>query len=328
MDRDRLHAAVLMGGYSAEREISLSSGRAVACALEEAGWAVTAVTLDKDFERSLERLSADVVFPALHGHGGEDGYVQCLLESLGLSYVGCGPQASRDAFDKLKTKRKLREAGLPVVGDITLHAERENLNRVHPEELGLASGPWVVKPADQGSSFGLSVVDDWDQITPAVHHAFGFGSQVLVEPFLAGTEYTIGILGEQALPVIELRFSGRIFDTRSKYTKGLTDYQILTGPEAAPLKNIQALALDAFRVLGACHLARVDVRCDAADRPYVLEVNTLPGFTSTSLVPKAAAACGINFMTLCDRLARMGMTERRVPSRLAVGSARGTPPAH
>ena len=286
---------VLMGGCSSEREISLTSGRAVVEGLQQAGYEVTPVVLDQESVAGrLDGLQA--VFIALHGGYGENGGLQADLDALRIPYTGSGAQASRTAMCKIATKKLLVKAGIPT-------ADYDVLPRgVAQTRLPL---PVVVKPPRDGSSVGISRV-----LTPAEwpaalaearkHDAAG---EVLVEPYLPGREWTVGIVGDETFPVIEIQPPEGWYDFKAKYTKGASQYAFPEGPEVDALtQQARDLALAAFRAVGCRGLGRVDFRVLPDGRPFVLEINTIPGFTPTSLLPKSAAKAGKTFPQLCDRI--------------------------
>lgn len=291
-----------MGGPSAEREVSLRSGAASSAALRRAGWRVC----DVDVRGPDFVLDADtaVAFLALHGTFGEDGTLQRLLEERGVAYTGCGVKASQDCFDKECSKNIFKAAGVPS-------ARYEILTANGPRRVTLPL-PVVVKPTCQGSSVGVTIVRDAALLDAALAEAFRFGDHVVVEEFVDGRELTVGILGETALPVVEVRPKSGVYDYQSKYTHGATEYEVPARMSDAKTRELQAVALAAFRAAGCRDYARVDFLLSRGDeRPYVLEINTLPGMTETSLLPKAAGAVGIGFEELCSRMVTMAL-ERRV----------------
>ena len=282
--------AVLMGGPSAEAEVSLRSGAAIAGALRTAGYIVDEVN-PQDGEL---KFAADVeaVFIALHGAFGEDGVVQGKLRALNMPYIGSGAEASRRSLDKLESKRVFVAEKIPT-------PDFEVLTAPTAHQLPL---PLVVKPASEGSSIGLHCVRneaDWDG---ALRDALAHGNPVLVEKYIPGRELTVGILGDEALPVVEIRAPDGWYDFGAKYTKGRTEYLVPAPLTAEQTARAQELGLRVFRALGCRDLGRVDVRLSPEGEMFVLEMNTIPGFTETSLLPKAAAAAGISFVELCDRI--------------------------
>ncbi len=291
---------VLLGGPSAEREVSLRSGAAVARALRSLGWRVDEV--DPVGRWSLP-AGTDAVFVALHGTYGEDGTVQEELEGFGVAYTGCGVEASRLAFDKVLTKERLVAAGVPTAPHVV---------------IGGAGAPWpegwepplVVKPVRQGSSVGLRFVDERGGWADALVECLRHDTEALVEPRILGREVTVGVLDGRALPVVEVRPRSGAYDYRSKYTTGETEYLCPAPFDDEVTARLQAAGLAAFEAVGGRDYARVDVMVGEGGKPFVLEVNTLPGMTETSLLPKAAAAAGIPFPELCSRMVDLAMRRR------------------
>ncbi len=306
----RLTVAVLMGGPSEEHEISLRSGRGVVEALERLGWSVAPLviprTLAPDAVREAARAALtqrdpDVVFIALHGAFGEDGTIQELCDELDLAYIGSDAASSRLGIDKLASKRRFQDAGL-VVPRWQLVACREG--RGLSSIQGLAY-PVVVKPTRQGSSIGVSIVRRPEALEDAVAEAARYGAFALLEEWIEGREMTVGVLGEAALPVVEIRPRHAFFDYTAKYTPGQTDY-VVPAPLCPGLtRTVQDVGLAAHRALGCRHLSRADVILRPDGVPMLLEVNTIPGFTPTSLLPKAAACLGLSYEALCERLVMM-----------------------
>jgi D-alanine-D-alanine ligase len=298
----KLNIVVMLGGPSAEREVSLRSGAGVVKALRSLGH--TVFEIDPKTPDWILPPATDVVCLApLHGTYGEDGTVQRQLEILGVIYTGCDSEASRIAFDKVLTKKLCAEAGVPTAKYLVVKSEKAAL----PKNLPL---PLVVKPVRQGSSVGLQFVEraaDWPN---ALAEALKFDSGVLVEEKIAGREATVGILDGRALPVVEVRPKVGSYDYRNKYTVGCTEYFCPADFDAATTGRIQAAALGAFRAIGGRDYARVDVMVRADGEPVVLEVNTLPGMTETSLLPKAAAAAGINYGQLCQRMVDLALRRK------------------
>ncbi len=291
MNKPRLdRVAVLMGGPSAEREISLRSGRAVWLGLRQAGYDAVAVDVRR---RTLELPpDIDAVFIALHGEFGEDGQVQSLLEARGLPYTGAGPEASRLAFDKVRAKQVLADRDIPT-------PPCNVLQRGGRRTLPL---PVFVKPVQQGSSLGCHKVCEESDWPAAIEDALRYTEQALVERFIEGRELTVGIVDCAALPILEIYAPDTIYDYRAKYTPGLTRYEVPARVDEPIARRCQEISLAAFRALGARGMGRVDLRLAPDGTPFVLELNTIPGFTETSLLPKAAAAAGYSFPALCDRI--------------------------
>ena len=298
---DRLSIGVLYGFPSAEQEISLQSGDAVAKALTASGRDVHRVLLDDSFNVALARsLELDVAFLALHGEFGEDGRVQVILDQAGIPYSGSCADASSLAFDKVLAKRAFERHG--ILSPAWMSFERDELAALgNPAALDL-SPPLVVKPAASGSSLGVTIVRQVEQVAAAIEHAFEFGESVLIERFIAGRELTVGILGDDPLPVAELSVGGEFYDYQAKYVDQGT--RVLCPADLPPetTARVQATALATHRGLGCRDLSRTDLILDAAGIAWVLEVNTLPGLTAHSILPKAAAAAGIDFTSLCEML--------------------------
>ncbi|MEI7435543.1 MAG: D-alanine--D-alanine ligase [bacterium] len=291
--------AVLKGGPSSEREVSLRSGAAVANGLREAGYEVVEVDVTK--ARVALPAGIDAVFIALHGAYGEDGGVQADLEKRGVPYAGSNPQASRVAFDKRLTKAAFDAAGIATPA-------WEVLSDPAARKLPL---PVVLKPPCQGSSIGIHRVFRHAEWAAAFADAIQYDGEVLVEDYLPGRELTVGILGDEALPVVEIRAPRGNYDYVSKYTKGRTCYLVPAPLSVSETRQAQMLGLAAFRVLGCAGFGRTDIRLDPRGRMGVLEVNTIPGFTETSLLPKAAAIAGYTFSELCDRILRFAAVTGR-----------------
>lgn len=285
--------AVLYGGKSAEREVSLKSGAAVLSALQAAGVDAFGIDVGDDF---LQRLSAeriDRAFIVLHGRGGEDGSMQGLLECAGIPYTGSGILASALAMDKLRTKQVWQSLGLPTPRHAVLASEADC--RAAAEKLGF---PLIVKPAHEGSSIGMAKVDDIAALIEAWQAACAYDSQVLVEQWIQGPEYTIATLRGEVLPPIGLGTPHAFYDYEAKYLADDTQYRIPCGLDADKEQELRALSARACEAVGIRGWARVDVMQDAAGAFWLLEVNTVPGMTDHSLVPMAARAVGLDFQQL------------------------------
>jgi D-alanine-D-alanine ligase len=296
---------VLLGGFSNEREVSLASGGAVADALEGAGYPVRRLDVSAEFERvGREQLvGTGLVFIMLHGEFGEDGGVQQLLDQWGLPYTGSDPVASRVAMDKLQTKDIFGRRGIATARWRVVDEGAEAAQLV--EEFGL---PLVVKPSESGSSLGVSIVEELASLGPALAEAARQRGSVMVEEFVAGREVTVGVLGSEALPLIELVPRGEFYDYDAKYSDDAgTEYLCPAPLEESVAEALQAEALAAHRALGCRDFSRVDLRLTSEGQGSVLEVNTIPGFTSHSLLPKAAAAVGISFTQLVERIAELAL---------------------
>jgi len=305
----RLKIVVMLGGPSAEREVSLRSGAGVVKALRSLGHSV--VELDPKTPDWILPPDTEVVCLApLHGTYGEDGTVQRRLAQLGVLYTGCDSEASRIAFDKVLTKQRCIAAGVPTAKFVVVNSGKAPL----PKDLRL---PLVVKPVRQGSSVGLQFVERAEDWQNALAEALKFDSEVLVEEKIIGRETTVGILDDEALPIVEVRPKAGAYDYRNKYTAGCTEYFCPADFDAATTKRIQTVALGAFKAIGGRDYARVDVMVLANGEPIVLEVNTLPGMTETSLMPKAAAAAGLSYAQFCQRMIDLAL-RRKAAAKLKV----------
>ena len=279
---------VLMGGTSSEKEISLRSGRNVADSLRLSGYEV--IEIDPEFQDLPAVL--DFAFIALHGEGGEDGEIQAKLDKLGIPYSGSGVIASVLAFDKLLTKKMLGLYGIPTAAFCLINSEND-LDKID-------KFPAVIKPALEGSSFGVEIVDDKIQAVTAYRKLKDNFSHLFAESFISGKEVTVSIVGDQILPILELRPKNRFYDFEAKYTKGMTEFILpaeLNNKDEVLVKQIAKKAYDALGCRGA---ARVDMIIDYTDGPFVLELNTSPGMTETSDLPAQAKAAGIEFDQLLE----------------------------
>lgn len=294
--------AVISGGDSDEAVISRQSGAAVLQAL--AGRGHTVVPIDPAFVdlSGMDWQQFDVAFLALHGRFGEDGQVQALLETAGIPYTGCDAATSRLAFSKSAAKERLLQFQVPTPNSVVIqrHDSSERLQRM----VELIGFPLVMKPDSQGSSLGVSIVQHPSEVSAALQRCFEFDDCGLIEQFIDGTEWTIGLLDDLVLPPICIETSRSFFDYRAKYEDDATRYRFDSDWSTAELERLQDVAVATCRALGTRGLVRVDVRADALRQPWVLEVNTIPGLTDHSLVPKAAARLGIEFGELCERTIR------------------------
>jgi D-alanine-D-alanine ligase len=294
----KLNITVMLGGPSAEREVSLRTGAAAAGALRSLGHVVH--ELDPRTPDWKLPDGTQVVFLALHGTYGEDGTVQKQLDGLAVPYTGCGADASRIAFDKILTKQRFLAAGVPTAKFTAANSASA------PLPAGF-SVPLVVKPSRQGSSVGLQFVERAEEWPAALASALKFDSEAVIEEKIIGRETTVAILGGRVLPVVEVRPKSGGYDYRNKYTAGATDYFCPAEFDLATTQRIQDAAFAAFAAIGGRDYARVDVMVRPDGSPVVLEVNTLPGMTETSLFPKAAAAAGLSYADLCQRMVDLAL---------------------
>ena len=289
---------VLMGGLSTERKISFKSGRAVAQALREKGYDVVEIDVGRDVDQVLRAEKIDTAFPVLHGKWGEDGCIQGLLECMGIPYAGPSVFGAALTMDKETTLRLLEGNGVPVPQGIVWRAEMGPCS----EDRVPFAGPWIVKPVREGSSFGVTRVTDGGQLGAAVDEALRLDERALIEELLDGPELTVGVLQGEALPVVEIAPKDGWFDFERKYTKGMTEYFVPARISAELTSEVQRIGLEAARLTGCLSSCRVDVMAGGDRGPRVLEVNTIPGMTGTSLLPMAAGAVGVDFPSLCERL--------------------------
>ncbi|WWO96200.1 MAG: D-alanine--D-alanine ligase [Candidatus Dasytiphilus stammeri] len=291
--------AVLLGGNSAEREVSLLSGQSIICGLKDAGITAYAIDIQSYDVRNLKNDGFQKVFIALHGRGGEDGYLQSILEYLRIPYTGSGIQASAISINKLDTKVVWESIGLPVAPWITINKSafsKGYLSCIKDKILNL-SMPVIVKPINEGSSLGITKVNHIKDLSLALKHAFYYDNTVLVEKWLSGPEYTAVILGDRILPEIRIKYAGLVYDYRTKYCSSNTQYFCPSGLSSEQQCDFNHLVMKAWKILGCSGCGRIDVMQNDGEF-YLLEVNTSPGMTSQSLVPIAAEQIGWNFSQL------------------------------
>ncbi|MEK7780647.1 MAG: D-alanine--D-alanine ligase, partial [Verrucomicrobiota bacterium] len=281
--------------------VSLRSGASVAAALRSLGHKVSELDPQKPGWKLARET--DVVFLALHGTYGEDGTVQAELERIGVPYTGCDSKASAIGFDKALTKEKCVAAKVPTARSLVLDSAKT------PWPMGW-NPPLVIKPVRQGSSVGLQFVERVEEWGPGLTESLRHDSQVLIEERIIGRETTVGILDDQPLPIVEVRPKSGVYDYRTKYSVGATEYFCPAPFDEATTKRVQAAGLAAFKAIGGRDYSRVDVMVRANGDPVVLEVNTLPGMTETSLLPKAAAAAGIGYADLCQRMVLLALKRK------------------
>ncbi|MFH0738901.1 MAG: D-alanine--D-alanine ligase [Candidatus Omnitrophota bacterium] len=304
---------VLMGGPSTEREISLKSGHAIYEALVKLGVEAIPIDIKTDgIEENIALLKSHKIscaFLALHGSFGEDGQIQEILESIKMPYTGSGARASRLAMDKVASRKIFSAAGLSVPDYEVLERNSFGPDWEYRNNLGL---PLVVKPASNGSSIGLSIVDKIEEVKKAVQLALGFDERAILERYIPSRELTVGIVEEEALPVIEIIPKKRFFDYEAKYQIGMTEYVVPAELEEGISKKVQGVALKAHNLLGCFSCSRVDMLLDKRGIPFVLELNSIPGFTPTSLLPKSAKVAGIDFAQLCLKLIQLAYERTQV----------------
>src|SRR5574342_933628 len=297
---------VLMGGQSSEREVSLRTGAAVHRALCRRGYDAVTIDVGPTLSRDLQDQKIAVAFLALHGSGGEDGSMQGFLETVGIPYTGSGIQASAVGMHKVTTKTILAACGIPVPAGIVIK-RGEKVTSAQALKKGKLRWPVVVKPASEGSTIGVTIVKKPSQWNDALALAHKYDRDAMVEAYIPGHEVTVSLLGRQGeaplvLPAVEIVAPGGFYDFAAKYEKGKTQYLCPAPLSAAVTKQIRAFALKTYEVLGCAGAARVDFRITPRGRPYVLEINTVPGMTETSLLPMAAAQAGIDYAELTERI--------------------------
>jgi D-alanine-D-alanine ligase len=301
---DARNIAILAGGFSSEREISLKSGQAIERGLAKAGYRATLVDVTGPEIPELS-LPFDAIFIALHGKFGEDGTVQEMLEAAHLPYTGSGPQASRLAMDKLLSKEVFLARHVPTPPYIAAHKSD------HPETVTSRADalgwPLVIKPPAEGSSVGITIARDAGEMAAGIDAVFAKSDVALVEKYIKGRELTVGILGCAALPIVEVQPAREFYDYPAKYENSGTQYVPNVELPHQLRERVQASALEAFKALGCRDVARVDLILDDKGHVYVLEVNTIPGFTEKSLLPKAAASAGISFYALCEQIVKFAL---------------------
>lgn len=311
MNVKQKRVGVLMGGPSSERDISIKSGKAVFRALKKNN--INAVSYElamplntngyiQSVKEKIGAMDIDIAFIALHGEFGEDGTIQKILEEIKIPYAGSKTRASKLAIDKIDSREIFEKNNIPmprynvvVRGEVLPDEPVSDNIKIFFEELSM---PIVVKPSTEGSSIGLSMVDSENSLYKAVSNAFKYSDRVIIEEYIEGREITVGILEDRALPVVEIIPKNRFFDFEAKYNKGATDYKVPAEIDKEKYRECQEMALLAHKVLGARFFSRVDMILDKDGTPYILELNTIPGLTETSLLPLAAAEAGIDFNQL------------------------------
>ena len=302
---------VLMGGGSSEREVSLKSGTAICTTLKSLNYNVVSIDAGKDLCSVLSREMIDIAFIALHGGHGENGAVQGMLEIMNIPYTGSGILASALAMDKEASKKVFLYHGIPVPPFVIVTSERlkdDSRFTFHVSRFTSHSSPagfpfpWVIKPVSEGSSVGVEIVKDESQVQRALDTAFSYGTGVIVEKYIEGKEVQIGILNNEILGGVEVKPSLEFYNYKAKYTAGLTEYIFPPRLDAKTYEKTAEAALSAHKALGCGGATRVDLIVDSSQRPFVLEVNTIPGMTETSLLPKIAKNAGLDFPVLLEEM--------------------------
>lgn len=294
---------VLAGGISAERDVSLRSGKAVYNALLSLGCNAVFIDVMNNLCEDLKREKIDIAFIALHGGHGENGAVQGLLEVMGIAYTGSGILASALAMDKEASKKIFLYHGIPVAPFVVI--KRDNFKSQISNFKAQVNMPWVVKPAAEGSSIGVSIVNREEEVSDSLENAFSYGERIIIEKYIKGKEVQIGILGQTVLGGVEVRPSKEFYSYEAKYTPGLTEYILPPDVDYSSYEALKNAALRAHNALGCKGATRVDFILSESNDPYILEVNTIPGMTETSLLPKIARLSGLDFPGLIEEMLKL-----------------------
>ncbi|MBN2169266.1 MAG: D-alanine--D-alanine ligase [Actinobacteria bacterium] len=300
-----------MGGMSGEREVSIETGTAISGALSELGYHVIDIDVGLDLPLVLDSIKPDAAFIALHGRGGEDGTVQGLLEIMRIPYTGCGVLASAVTMDKIVTKQLIDYCGIPVIDGVNAEKGNDVLEIIETVGKEL-SYPVIVKPACEGSSLGVTRVEQEHGLRDALEAVFEIDTRAIIEKFIDGRLLTVGVLEDNllVLPVLEVKTSKIFYDYQAKYEPGFTEYEVPADIEEVVAEKAQEISLSSFNILNCEGVARVDLMLEnGTEDLFVLEVNTIPGMTASSLLPKAAAAKGISFLELVEIILRGAKTK-------------------
>jgi D-alanine-D-alanine ligase len=298
---------VLMGGKSSEREVSLRSGKAIYTALKDAGYDVVAIDTGPDICEALRKEKIEIAFIALHGGHGENGAVQGMLEVLEIPYTGSGVLASALAMDKEASKKIFLYHKVPMP-PFAVTSREQGAKSINSLQIGFPM-PWVVKPATEGSSVGVNIVRDEGQVRSAVEKAFALSDRAIIEKYIEGREVHIGVLNNKVLGGVEVRPSLEFYSYEAKYQQGLTEYILPPEVSSTTYEKAKENALSAHIALGCRGATRTDLRIDKDGNPHVLEVNTIPGMTETSLLPKVAKLAGLDFSALIEEILRGALNE-------------------
>jgi len=296
---------VLMGGMSLEREISLKTGTAICNALKENGYNIVSIDVGRDIGRRIDAEDIDVAFIALHGKYGEDGTIQGMLEMMGIPYTGSGVLGSAISMNKVISKELFERHKIPTPSYEVIN--KGDYKNDYAVKLNL---PLVIKPANGGSTIGVNVIDNTVRLASAIQNAFRYDDCILIEKFIDGILLTVGVLEDMTLPVIEVSPKKGFYDYESKYTPGMTEYFVPARIDKKKIAECQELALKCHKVLRCRGITRTDMIMDKSHNLFVLEVNTIPGMTATSLIPMAAKAAGIEFKDLIVKALEMAIEEK------------------
>ena len=305
-----MNISILYGGTSTEHKISIQTGLAVAEAIKGA-YNLDMVNLEKEIYKSPHNLlNADLVFNALHGGDGENGTIQAYLDLHHIAYTGSGAKASKIAMDKNISKLIAQSIKIPTPKWVLIKRDPNSGLKLQAYNTPKFTYPYVVKPSNEGSTYGLSIVYDESELPEAIDLAAGYSDEILIEEYIPGRELTVGILGKKALPIVEIIPSHNFYDFECKYTEGMSEYKVPADLSDSLVRKISEDALKIYNTIGCRHYARSDFRLNGKDEYYFLEINTLPGMTSTSLLPKAAKAAGLDFPDLIDIIIKIATSEQ------------------
>ena len=305
-----MNISILYGGTSTEHKISIQTGLAVAEAMKDR-YKLDMINLGAEIYNSPHLLlDTDLVFNALHGGEGENGSIQAFLDMHHIPYTGSGSKACKIAMDKNITKLIAKSVNIPTPNWILLKKNQHTGIHLQDNQSPKFSYPYVVKPSNEGSTFGLTIVKDESKLEDAIGLAAEFGDEIIIEEFIPGREITVSILGNKPLPIIEIKPSHDLYDYECKYTEGMSDYNVPADLSDSLARKISEDALKIYKTIGCQHYARADFRLNEKDEHYLLEINTLPGMTSTSLLPKAAKAVGLEFPELIDTIIKLACAEQ------------------
>ena len=300
-----MNISILYGGASTEHKISIQTGLAIAEAIKDR-YNLDMINLDSEIYIAPQLLvGSDLVFNALHGGDGENGSIQSFLDLHHIPYTGSGAKPCKIAMDKNITKLIAKSVDIQTPNWILLKRNQHTGMQLHDNQPSKFSYPYVVKPSCEGSTFGLTIVKEESELEEAISHASEYGDEILIEEFIPGRELTVGILGNKPLPVVEIKPSHDLYDYECKYTKGMSEYFVPAELSDSLERSLLEDALNIYKTIGCRHYARVDFRLNEAGEHYLLEINTLPGMTSTSLLPKAAKAAGLEFPDLIDTIIKI-----------------------
>ena len=304
-----MNISILYGGFSPEHKVSISTGLALAGALQ-GSYNLDMVLLEKNLYQSPQLLlDSDLVFNALHGGEGEDGTIQAFFDLHNISYSGSGSKACKIAMDKNITKLIAKSVGIPTPNWILLKRDRFTGYSLQDNMAPKFDFPYVIKPSNEGSTFGLTIVKDEANMEDAIRLASEFGNETIIEEYISGREITVGILGNKPLPIVEILPNHDLYDYECKYTEGMSEYIVPADLPDAVARGISEDALKIYKTIGCRHYARIDFRLNKENKHFLLEVNTLPGMTATSLFPKAAYAAGLDFNNLIDTIVKIASME-------------------